>query len=84
MNELNQLQAELQQVFGRLTRFRRLCAQRQATTVGDQIAVAREVLGMPISGSVNEGHWEWTLLRRAVAGVEEQGVVEVPYRATGY
>lgn len=84
MNELHQLQSELNQAFGRLTRFRRLCAQRQATTVEDQIAVAREVLGMPINGSVNEARWESLLLRRAAAGVEEPGVVEIPYTPTGY
>lgn len=85
MNELNQLKAELSQRFGRLTRFRRICAQRQSLTVEDQIEIAWEVLAMPISGSVTEARWEHLLLRRALDGVDgEPGVVEVPYTPTGY
>lgn len=84
MNELQQLLTEIRQVFGRITRFRRICAQRQALTVEDQIAIARQVLAMPISGSVNEARWEWVLLRRALDGVEEPVVVEVEYSPTGY
>lgn len=84
MDELNQLLTELSQRFGRLTRYRRICAQRQVATVLDQIAIAREVLAMPISGSVNEARWEWMRLRRALNGVDEPGVVEVPYTPTGY
>lgn len=84
MNDLQQLLNELRQVFGRLTRFRRICAQREALRLEDQIAIAQGVLEMPISGSINEARWEWMLLRRALHGMEEPGVVEVEYTPTGF
>lgn len=83
-HELHNLLTELSKVFGRLTRYRRFCAERQTFTTDGQIAVAREVLKIPISGSISEARWEEMLLRRAFSGLDEPGVVEIPYTQTGY
>lgn len=44
MNSLNQIQSELSKVFGRLTKWRILCKEKNATSEEEQIRLANQVI----------------------------------------
>jgi hypothetical protein len=50
-DRLNELKAELSRHFGRFTRWRALCQERDVTTVEGQIRLAEEVLAAPSTGT---------------------------------
>ncbi len=54
MNRLDELRKELGTVFGRLTKWRARCQERNALTEAEQIKLAEEVLAEPCSGTVAE------------------------------
>ncbi len=51
---LQELKAELSRHFGRFTRWKALCVERNITTVEGQIRLAEEVLEAPSTGTVAE------------------------------
>jgi hypothetical protein len=51
---LQELKAELSRHFGKFTRWKVLCQDRDATNVEDQIRLAEEVLAAPSTGTVAE------------------------------
>jgi hypothetical protein len=51
---LEELKSELFKHFGKLTRWKALCVERDATTVEEQIRLAEEVLAVPSTGTVAE------------------------------
>ena len=53
-DRLDELKAELSRHFGKLTRWKALCQERDATTVDEQIRLAEEVLAAPSTGTVAE------------------------------
>lgn len=55
MSELERLLKELGQTFGKLSRWRNLCRQENATTEAAQVAIARRVLAEWSTGNVSEG-----------------------------
>ena len=50
-DRLDELKAELFKHFGKLTRWKALCVERGAETVGEQIRLAEEVLAAPSTGT---------------------------------
>lgn len=50
-DRLQELKRRMAQTQGHLTRWRRICAERQATTVEDQITCAQDALARPHSSS---------------------------------
>ena len=51
---LEELKAELFKHFGKLTRWKALCLEREVTTVEEQIRLAEEVLAASSTGTVAE------------------------------
>ncbi|OJW10303.1 MAG: hypothetical protein BGO49_07080 [Planctomycetales bacterium 71-10] len=60
-DRLDELKAELSGHFGRFTRWRALCVERDVTNVEGQIRLAQEVLAAPSTGTNAE--WLTHLLR---------------------
>lgn len=58
---LEELEVELFKHFGKITRWKAVCQERQATTVGYKIRLAEEVLASPSTGTVAE--WYGSHLR---------------------
>jgi hypothetical protein len=58
---LEELKSNLSKHFGKLTRWRALCQERDTKTDEDQIRLAEEVLAAPSTGTVAEwyGHHLW-------------------------
>jgi hypothetical protein len=50
-DRLQEVKAELSRHFGKFTRWRALCQERDVTTVEDQIRLAEEVLAAPSTGT---------------------------------
>ena len=48
---LQELKAELSRHFGRFTRWKAMCPERDVTTVEEQIRLAEEVLAAPSTGT---------------------------------
>ena len=48
---LDELKAELFRHFGKLTRWKAMCQEREVTTVEEQIRLAEEVLAAPSTGT---------------------------------
>jgi hypothetical protein len=53
-DRLGKMKAELSRHFGKFTRWRALCLERNVTSVVDQIRLAEEVLSAPSTGTVAE------------------------------
>ena len=51
VDRLGELKTELARHFGKLTRWRSLCKERDVTTVKEQILLAEEVLAAPSTGT---------------------------------
>lgn len=60
---LQDLKHRMAQTHGHLTRWRRICAERQAVTVEDKIVCAEQALSTPHSGSWAEGFGDAFRLR---------------------
>lgn len=54
VDRLGELKTELARHFGRLTKWRALCMERDVTNVEGQILLAEEVLAVPSTGTVAE------------------------------
>jgi hypothetical protein len=53
-DRLQELKVELSRHFGKFTRWKALCVERDATTVEAKIRLAEEVLAAPTTGTVAE------------------------------
>lgn len=53
-DRLNELKVELFKHFGKFTRWKALCVERDVTTVEGQIRLAEEILTAPSTGTVAE------------------------------
>lgn len=62
-DRLQELKRRMAQTHGHLTRWRRICAERQATNLEDQIACAEQALSTRHSGSWAEGFGDAFRLR---------------------
>lgn len=62
-DRLDQLKTQMSQTQGMMTRWRRICFERQATTIEEQLACAEEALSRPHSGSWAEGFGDAFRLR---------------------
>lgn len=51
VNRLDELKGELSRHFGKLTRWKALCQERDVTNVEEQIRLAEEVLEAPSTGT---------------------------------
>ena len=60
---LQEMKRRMAQTQGHLTRWRRICAERHATTIEEQLACAEEALARPHSGSWAEGFGDAFRLR---------------------
>ncbi len=75
---LKQLLAELSKDFGKMTRWRALCEEQNATTEAERMNLAEQVLAEPSIGSVAGGYAQWAKLH----GANDQPAS--PYKPTGF
>jgi hypothetical protein len=78
MNCLEQLLAELAKDFGKLSRWRLLCAEQKADSEDEQVRLAEQVLAEPADGGVASGYSNWARLRGA------KSKPAPPYKPTGF
>jgi hypothetical protein len=72
-DRLQFLKAELSRHFGKFTRWKALCLERDVTTVEGQILLAEEILAAPSTGTVAE----WLTYRLRLQGSQSFDVDEM-------